>query len=209
MKNNWLLAGTAAVLLSVTASVQALPTLTLSDNNGNSVSLSDASGFVSYNGALGNWNINVSTGIGYPFPGYGTVENPILDLNSVNNFAGGLGNILTITWTIDNVGPLAGTLLNHVGGTQTASITSVFSALVNGGTVASQSFNSAGSFSGDASGNAFGGVGSTVTLKAILTAQGAGVVSFDHYASVPDGGMTVILLGAALSSLGLIRRKLA
>src|SRR5262249_44314929 len=116
-------AGIAALGLG---QAQAIPTLQLSDNNGHSVSISNASGLMVYNsaidGPIGSWTVDVSTGIASPPSGIlaGTLTQPILDLNSINIFNGNpnaVGNILTITLTGDNLGPLVGEAIDVVGGT--------------------------------------------------------------------------------------------
>ena len=207
-----MIAGVAAALLGFSATVQAVPILTLADNNGNTVSVNAVGGMANYNGALGNWNINVSTGIAN-----GTPTSPSLDLNSINQYVGGvgaLGSILTITFTTDNLGPLAGGYFNAKGGTING-VSDAFSVLVNGVLLGTspQSF-SITPFSGSTSGAINAGAGSTITLQAVFTATGIGTrvspdqTSFDDHLTVPDGGATVMLLGAALSVVGLLRKKL-
>jgi len=117
-----LLAGT----LAVTGSLFAVPTLRLSDgattriicdqNACGFATDSDASvipGIVSFNGSVGTFSTNVSTGITKPISG--TASEPILDLDSVN--ASGVGT-LTVTFTeTDFTSPLGnavGTLLAHL-----------------------------------------------------------------------------------------------
>jgi hypothetical protein len=197
------MAGIAAALIGFSATVQAVPTLTLADNNGNSISVNATGGVASYNGALGNWNINVSTGIAN-----GTTLFPVLDLNSVDQFTSGLGNILTITFTDDNLGPLASSYLNAIGGTENGTA-DAFSVLVNGVLLSSsaQSFGIT-PFSGTASGAISGSFPTTLSLVAVLTAGSGGQTSFDDHLTVPDGGATVMMLGAALSAIGLLRKKM-
>jgi hypothetical protein len=205
--NKWLaiLGVGSAMLLSQQA--QAIPTgtLTLSDNNGNTTgAIATSGGVATYNGILGNWDINVSTGIGG-----GTASFPTLDLNSVDRFTSGLGNVLTITFTLNAVGPLAGTIYNGVGGTASGT-SDVFQVLVNGVPVTtSLAFNS-NPFSGSqSSGLVTGALPSTISIVATLTANPGGITSFDDNASfAPDGGATVMLLGAALSGLCLFRKKI-
>jgi hypothetical protein len=200
----WLaVVGTGLMFLTLQAQAVLTGTLTLADNNGNAITVNTAGGVASYNGAVGNWDINVSTGIGS-----GTSTSPILDLNSINDFLGGAGNVLKITFTVTGIGPLTGLGLNDVGGTLNG-ISDIFNVLVNGVAVSSLSFNST-PFAGSALPNLASGAGSTLSLQAILTGSAnGGLTSFDtHLNLVPDGGATVMLLGAALSGLCLFRKKI-
>ncbi len=202
----WLsLVGAASLVAST---VQAIPTLVLTDSLGNSVTVSSASGVVGYNGALGNWDINVTTGIASPPGPGGSPSFPILDLNSINAYSGsGAGNVLTITFYDDFLGPFAGSLNNSVGGTESGSTT--FTTLVDGTAYTTQSFNTA-SFSDDT----FSGVNTNfpavLGIQAVITSDSGTyqITSFDDHLSVPDGGSTLVLLGLALSGLGLtVARK--
>lgn len=211
MKNKLkMIAGVAVALFGISATVQAIPLgLTLADNNGNSVNVPILGNTAAYVGAVGNWNVNIAGGIQL-----GTATSPMLDLsdNSAYFTAGPLtpGNVLTVTWSVGGLGPLAGGWVNDIGGTLNGT-SDAFSILLNGAQLGSGlSFNST-PFSGSetdsisAAGNA-----NVITLQAVLTANNLGAqTSFDdHWQSVPDGGATVMLLGAALSAMALIRRKL-
>jgi hypothetical protein len=208
MKNKWLkLAGVAMTVAAFAGSAYALPigTLTLSDNNGNTTGplTTGLNGLVSYNGPVGNWSINVSTGIEN-----NNTAAPVLDLNSVdaNFFGSGIGDVLTINFTFASVGPLTGGFVNLVNGNQFG-ITTAFSVLINGSPVSTQAFGSSYvGFGSSTSGSAI--EGTSVGILATLTATSGGLASFDDHLSVPDGGMTVMLLGAALSAMGLLRKKL-
>ncbi len=178
--------------------------LTLDDGNGHSTTLSSATGFLNFNGSLGDWSINVTTGISD-----GTADSPHLDLNSIDKYvgSGGLGSTLKITFTEDGIGPFLGGAANQVGGTLAAGMTGTFDILVNGSSIASQTFQSS-PFSGTSGGVANGGPLSTFGLQALLTANGTGIASFDSSASVPDGGATLALLGFALVGVEGFRRQL-
>jgi hypothetical protein len=205
--NKWLaiLGVGAAMLLSQQA--QAIPTgtLTLSDNNGNTTGpIATSAGVASFNGGVGFWNVNVSTGIGG-----GTTSFPTLDLNSIDNFLGGVvGNVLTINFTLTGLGPLSGGIFNGVGGTANG-VSDVFQVLINGVPVTTSVAYNTNPFSGAQQGSATGGFPSTVSIVATLTGgANGGLTSFDDNASVPDGGTTVMLLGAAFSGLCLFRKKI-
>lgn len=202
-----MIAGVAAALIGFSATVQAVPILTLTDSLGNTTGpiAANGAGLATYNGALGNWSINVAAGLST-----GSATLPVIDLSDNSVFTAGRGNILTITWVVDNLGPLAGLFKNDVGGTLNGT-TDAFSVLLNNVLLGSTLSFNATPFSGSqtASINAAGNA-NTVTLTAVLTAQDGGQTSFnDHWnANLPDGGATVMLLGAALTAMGLLRRKL-
>jgi len=66
----------------------------------------------SYNGAVGNWNINVTTGTSAPG------QSPELDLNSIDHFNGGsTGQVLTLTWSATGFTPLSPGYELNAGGT--------------------------------------------------------------------------------------------
>jgi hypothetical protein len=213
----------AGVALLVTSS-HANSTLVLHDgvNADLTITDTDGDGVVSYNGAFGNWIINVTTGIGSPpVPVIGTITSPYLHLNSVNTFiqsASGplVGTTLTMTYTDDNnlttggpgLGPLTGNLRNEVGGTATGTTESVTS-LVNGAAVASAQTFSGSPFSGTQVAAISGGAGSTMGIRVVVTAAvNGGTMSLDsQIITAPDAGMTLALLGSALTGMALFARR--
>jgi hypothetical protein len=211
MKNKMkMMAGVAAALIGLSATVQAVPTatLTLSDNNGDTTGpIAAVGGDASFVGSLGGWTFNVAAGTS---TGPGT--QPIIDLSDNSTWGGGsVGNVITITWTVSNLGPLTGAYLESIGGTLNGTSDS-FSVLLNGVLLPGSTLAwSSTPFSGTATGPLSGSLPSSITLQAVLTApKGTGAqTSFDDNLTVPDGGATVMLLGAALSAVGLLRRKLA
>lgn len=205
-----MLAAVGAFAVAVPQS-HADPTLTLADNDGHSTTVTDPTGFILFNGSVGKWAANVSTGIVSPPSSLlgGNPSYPVLDLNSVNVFNGSpnSGNVLTITLTGDNLGPIFDSLFNSVGGTE-AGITDTFEVLVNGTSVLSRPFSAAGSFSADD--YAPGGIpaGSTLSIRATLTANSEfGLTSFDDHLHVPDTGATASLLGLGLLSTAVVNRR--
>ena len=211
-----LILSAAAALLAV-QSATAVPTLIISDNNGNTTGIildggagdgNVAAGVITFSGVVGNWDINVSTGIASPpFPG-STPTNPHLDLNSVNHFSGGAGGVLTIVFTDDNLGPISSVLTQRTGGTL-GIVSDEFKALVNGGSPITDTTFTTSAFSGTASGPVTAGTGSTLSIVAVLTASAAATTSFDTEVTVgvPDAGMTLALLGSGLTGLALFARS--
>jgi hypothetical protein len=114
--------------------------------------------------------------------------------------------VLTITFTDDNLGPSQGGLTTSVGGTLSGS-TLTINAFSSVGTYSSLTFNTT-PFSGSVFDPIDLPAGSTLGLKAVITADGAGQQSFDASASVPDGGLTVAFLGFVLVGLEGLRRRL-
>lgn len=205
----------AAALLAV-QSATAVPTLIISDNNGNTTTLigdngagdaNPAVGAITFIGSVGNWTINVTTGLASP-PGPGhSPSQPSIDLNSVNQFAGGAGGTLTIVFTADNLGPISGILNHKTGGTQTGLTSAQFIAGVNGTDVTHQTVTTS-PFGVSQSGAVSTGTGATISITAVLTAgRGPALTSFDSEVTVPDAGMTLALLGSGLTGLAFFARR--
>ncbi len=179
-----------------------IATITVSDNNGHSATTSSAGDITGWVVSVGNWTINVETGLIT-----GNSTQPVLDLNSINaDFTGGnVGNVLTINFTYGSFAALTGGFLNDVGGTENG-ISDQFNVLINGSAVTTQSFAFT-PFSGSILGSA--ATATSIGIKAILTAGASGgETSFDDHLSVPDGGTTVAMLGLAFAGVAGLRRKL-
>jgi len=208
-----------AIALTAVPRASATAELILSDGT-NTVTVTAANcgvGCYSYNGAVGNWNINVTTGTTSPG------QSPVMDLNTIDHFAGGTGNTLTIEFSATGYTPsVAGFLLN-IGGTVSAGGT-VTAALYGGttntlGTLAPQigstlSFsNPPIAFSGSGGGYLASMSASPYALTEVATitfAGGrAGQASFDYSVDTMPEPAGVLLLGTAiLFSVSAIRRKL-
>lgn len=215
MNNKWIkLVGAAAMAVGTCATVQAVPTLTLSDgiaadtkvitDNG-AGDANPMNGVVTFVGSIGVWNINVDTG--------STISGnpPDLDLAFLAHSTG--AGTLTITYT-DDVGPASGILVDAFGGTTTGSV----SDKVRIGEITLLSLPTRGSYSGPA----FSATGTAVlpgsaanglfplSISVTITDTGSDVTSGDkHVYLTPDGGTTLTLLGMALSGCAIVRRKFA
>jgi hypothetical protein len=192
-----------AIAAMVAGSAQAIPTLTLSDNDGHSTTYTDASGAIGFNTTVGNWQINLGGGVGGPPANNGgSATNPALDLGSYDVFlqltqGAPVGSVLTITFTDDNLGPIASTFSHFVTGSG-SSISAVFNLLVNGNVVDTiTGLNGTNNVAINA------GAGSTVSLQAVLTANANGATtSFDTgLNNAPDGGMTLAMLALGMTGL--------
>lgn len=203
-----------AALTAATASANTAY-LQISDNNGNStVLMTSGTGVITWVGTLGNWNINIDTGIADPPAGGRPATAPEIDLDIDNHFNGGAGNVLTIKFYADGLGPIAGSVRQTFGGTADAGMAAQVDGMINGSSVKSQSFVNGTSSTTEAFSLtddylAAASSGSTVGLTAVITARQAGLVSGDanFIVSAPDAGMTLAMLGSALTGLALFARN--
>jgi hypothetical protein len=225
MKTNILRTAVSAVVLAFAGLLPAyaVETLTLTDGAGNTATeVSNGSGLVTFAGAIGNWNLNLSAGITMPI--IGSPTSPAMDLMSIDGFnargAAAGGNVLTITLTETGFGPATGTILTGTSGAQSRG-SAIFTTSANGASLTSSGTLGSGPFSALDSG-ALTGYSGPLTETVVLTANGPEVVSFNFDLgmtgtssnpapnvvsnSVPDSGMTLVLLGSSLTALGLFAR---
>jgi len=222
MKNitNYLALG--AVALGLTGAAQAVPTLKLiqgattvivSDNglgvgpnaDSGGTDSSAVLGAVAFNGSVGAYVVNVSTGITKPLQG--SSASPFMDLNSVDVGVG------TLTLMFSETGfTQLGSALALIGGTSNGTISystywSASNALfATDNLLTTQSFGS-GAFSGTRTGGPTSGQPYSLTQVVTITHNSLTTSSFDAQLTVPDSGSTIALLGAALATLGLISRR--
>lgn len=177
---------------------------TVSVEDGGFGDLSAVGGVVVFTGAVGDFDINVTTGISYP--ALGSTTSPVLDLDSVNVSSGGTGT-LTVKMTVtDFVAPLEGTAFLNAGGTTDGTV--VFQSYVDS---SNDEFGTAdptgtlGVFSNGAySGSTFSPTSVTgpysATIIATIThddAQDSTTLGAD-YSIVPEpGSLALMTLGVA------------
>jgi hypothetical protein len=112
----WISAAAVAAFLAPPRA-RATAELTLSDGAGHTATVVAAScgtgcEAASFNGVLGSWNINVTTGTSTPG------QSPEIDLNSINHHnASSTPSTLTIEWSDDSYTPAASGFQLNVGGT--------------------------------------------------------------------------------------------
>lgn len=198
--------------LIFTPSASADLQLTLS-SGGQTVNLFDnGSGFVSFFGSVGAWSINVTTGV--------QIGTTTLDLDSVDVLTGTAAAPLVIQLSGNNMrapGGAAG-LQVGIGGAMNAGFNITYGAYIDttntlgglgtqiGNTLAFGTTSFAGSTSGSVStNNPF-----TINQVVTLSGTGRGLAGFDadvRVVPVPDGAVTVTLLGGVLVGLGALRRR--
>jgi VPDSG-CTERM motif len=211
--SKWVLPLVAAGVLGLASapSAHGVPTLSISDGLGNTLNLSNSAGGFKYTGTLGNFTLNIRSGVG----------NSDALLPGLNFSATGTG---TLTILLSNTGfsTLPGSISSQIGG-QTSGISTFATFADAGNRVLSTStlLSTGGPFSG----GAFSGTGSatfsvlgpfSLTEKIVLVQSEFGTTSFRTTvkdpvvtgATVPDAGATAPLLGLALLGIGLARRKL-
>jgi len=194
--------------------------LTLSDGT-NTVDVLDGSGMdtcaaancVTFNGVVGNWNINVTTGTDL-----GSSTPNTMDLNSTEHFTGGTGNTLTIelsdsAFTVPSAGYTLG-----VGGTISPGGTTTYALYGTSSDTkfdlshqlgSTLSFNTT-PFAGSTSGNSVTPLVHPLSLTEVATIHftSAGSASFDASVSaVPEPTSMVLLGGVMLFASALLRRK--
>jgi hypothetical protein len=226
MRNNLLKLGAAmsAVVMGGYTAANAVPTLTLFDGT-TSVTVLDGgagdaapgtAGQVLYSGGFGVWNIIVTTGISKPQGGFSAI-NPGLDLSFILTSTGA-GN-LTMTWSDTDFGPASGNFNASIGGTfattgGSAAFTTYYDPanLVPATTLltAEQDYSGSSNFGGSGSASV-GSLNYPFSLSEVvkITHNGIGVSSGDATitTAVPDAGSTLMLLGTAMSLLGVYGRS--
>jgi hypothetical protein len=215
-------AAAVAVFAVLTQSTPANAALTLKLTQGVStvtVVDGDGDGAVTFNGVVGNYNINVSTGLSKPvFPASPTFGK--MDLNSVN-VSGGSGGLLVIELSDNDFPafPSPGVLGGMVGGTTNGTVEAwaykndsnvLFDTVSPEADVHLGPFT-AGAFSGTAS-DTHGPLGpySMTLVVNINHAPGTGVSSsfdFEVVNTVPAPA-GLILAATAVPFLGLLRRRM-
>ncbi|PYL33970.1 MAG: hypothetical protein DMF35_05535 [Verrucomicrobia bacterium] len=214
--SKWVLPLVAAGVLGLASapSAHGVPTLSISDGLGHTLTLTQPGGFT-YTGTLGNFSLNITSGI----------ANSDALLTGLNFTITGTGQ-LTILLSNTGFGTLPGSIKSQISG-QTSRI-SAFATFADAGNRlfgTSKLLSSGGPFRSVFSGNGsaiFSAPGPfSLTEKIVVVQSVFGTTSFGTTVkdpvvvapvgpavTVPDAGATALLLGLALLGIGLARRKL-
>ncbi len=190
--------------------------LILSDGT-NALTLTSGSSGITFNGTLGNFSLNITSGLAT-----GDALLPTLNVNSITFNGRGTGT-LTIAFSGTSFGTLAGSVASQISGLTAGTVSySTFADASNNLFGLSTPLGNGGSFSG----GTFSGSASatypipgpfSLTEMIVISESAYGTTSFatsltdpvNVAVSVADSGSTVTLLGLALAGIGLARRKLA
>ena len=216
IRSKWVLPLVAAGVLGLASapSAHGVPTLSISDGLGHTLTLTQPGGFT-YTGTLGNFSLNITSGI----------ANSDALLTGLNFTITGTGQ-LTILLSNTGFGTLPGSINSQISG-QTSGI-SAFATFADAGNRlfgTSKLLSSGGPFRSVFSGNGsaiFSAPGPfSLTEKIVVVQSVFGTTSFGTTVkdpvvvapvgpavTVPDAGATALLLGLALLGIGLARRKL-
>jgi hypothetical protein len=169
-------------------------------------------GAVTFSGALGDFIVNVTTGLSKPL--LGTADSPWIDLNSVNvtNLGFGLETMLvSVTDTgFTTTGPL--TLVSSIGGTQSGPALTL-QTFLDAGNIPFGTATALGSltftttpFSGSVVANLIATAPFSLTETVSFSLPGLSVTTFDAEVRVPQPG-TLGTLGAGLLLLAFLGRR--
>jgi hypothetical protein len=221
MKQRLIEVAAAALLLGAMPCAQAVPTITLSVDGGSALVCADgtgcdqssAAGVVSVNSMLGDFLVNITTGLSKPFL---TGGNPLMDLNTVNVQVFGGAHTLQIGFSDTDFDLYGGRLVMASGGTLSggdgASVEhSAYYDAGNGlfglGTLMGEAGYGPGAFSGTVDGGWSPSSPYSVTeILTLKTAGGLTAFSGDFEVKVPEPA-TLALVGFALFAFGAVRLR--
>jgi hypothetical protein len=218
-----ILAAACALVLGGWSIANAVPVLTIYDGNSADTVTVDGGGSGQVSGTavnIGGWSFTSETGETKPYLGSATAPDMFLSFDAISSSVPGT-HTLTLTWSDTGFGPSSGGFYASIG-TTTGSGTSVgFATYYNtgntiqtgpaGGTLLTTISPLSGSSDSSLSGSELayvaplsGYTGYSLTEVVTITATQAGVITTGNatLVSVPDAGSTLILLGAAISVLG-------
>jgi hypothetical protein len=221
MRNKIIQATTAALLLGVLPAAHAVPTLSFSVDGGGVNTCADGDacdtnatvGAVTFIQSLGDFSMNVTTGLSKPIL---TGGNPLMDLNTVNVQMFGAAHTLTIAFSDTGFDIYGGRLSLEYGGSlsgtgasfQQSAYYDAGNVLFGQGTLIGSAGSGSGAYSGSADGGWSPSGPYSVTEILELKSSGSGLTVFsgDFEVNVPEPG-TLALVGLALLGLAAAYRR--
>jgi hypothetical protein len=220
MKHTFVQTAMAAGLLGLLPAAHAVPTLSFSVDGGAAITCADGAGcdanpnagVVTLNQSLGDFSVNVTTGLSKPIL---TGGSPLMDLNTVNVQIWGDPHTLQIKFSDTGFDIYGGRIGTTYGGTLNGTGASVqYGAYYDAGNALfgeGAPIGTAGSGSGPFSGSADGGLSpnelySVTEVLTLKTGGGLTVFSGDFAVNVPEPG-TLALIGLALLGFAVVYRR--
>jgi len=210
-----------AAVLGVTSLANAIPTMTISDGV-NTVTIVDnvgadinpLAGAVSYNGSVGVWSLIINTGLTKPILGSANAPTMDLAIQASSTTGGSLTVTFSDTGFTLSPGAVLATISGHVvNGAQESVAYQVLANsqnVVGTGSVIANIPSQGMPVLASATGS-LNGLGSAYSLTEVvqISSNGSTTTSIDAgFQPVPDGGMTMAMLGFGLVAVETARRKL-